>query len=59
MIHAIVAADNLGIVNWTDQDRTRPTRLLLLLGWRFRSLLSACGERENEDSSHNDKSVLL
>ena len=28
MVHAVVTTDNLGLVNWTDQDRSRPSVIL-------------------------------
>ena len=52
MVLAVVAADNLGVVNRTDQDRSRPATLLL--GWP-----SARSEREGQDSGQKDKDAHL
>ena len=52
MVLAVVAADNLGFVNRTDQERSRPATLLL--GWP-----SVRSEREGQDSGHKDKDAHL
>ena len=56
VVHAVVAADDLGVVNRTDQERSRPTRLLR--GRRCHGWPSARRERKG-DSGHQDKDSHL
>ena len=52
VVLAVVSADNLGFVDWTDQDCGRPATLVL--GW-----LAVGSEREGEYYSYKNKGALF